>query len=330
MFRIKSIIKACTESPKFDYRMIACLAMSAVAFIGLFYLIFPKFYYRYDFESQLILIISISLILGVLPNLIFSWIDNKGNLYEPENHFVLIIFALLTSIIFGMMSYGLQGIIPSTYLIDTNLINEEQKAFQQRNYQNMAEAKRKLRAIETLYDKAFKNSHMPVQLKETGYSFLNSEDETVYSFAGIEILFKKKTVRIDRGNYQTFYEMELSEGPTKVEVSAVHQILKGYPLPTTNTAQTILSILQQRKAWEIDVPIKQIANDSIKIANKVFTPSLSKYIYDALMGVLGNNTGYFKPFSVHGRIVEILKTLFKFFYVGYFVSFLVKRVSFKD
>lgn len=330
MFRIKSIILACADSSKFDYRMIAIYSLYGAIFLSMFYVVFPKFYYRYDFKSQIFLSLSVYLITFILPNLIFSWLKNKNKLYEPENYFILIVFAVLTSVTFGMMSYGLQGVDSSSYIIDANLINEEHLAFKRKNQKDLTDARKNLQMIEAIYDKGIKNANIPVQLTKSSHNWFTNEYESNYKLGEIKIDFTKKISRVDRGVYVPTFHMELSCDTNKVSILPLHRIISKYPLPQVDAGKTVVAYLEKRKYWEIDVPLKQLLNDSAAIDKKSFNPSINIYIYDALMGVLGNNPGYFKPYSLLGRVIEILKTLFKFFYVSYFVSFLVKRYSLKE
>lgn len=330
MFRLRSIIFACTNFPIFDYAVMGVYTLHLILWIGLFYVIFPGSYYRYDFKSQIILIFSIYLIIFVVPNLIFSWLKNRDKLFEPENYFILVFFTVFTSIIFGMMSYALQGVASYTYLIDNNLIKEEYLGFKNKNQSDLKDARKKLHMIELIYGKAMKTVNMPVHLINSKHNWYSDIYETKYTWGDIEIELSKTISRASRGVYIRTYDMNLIYDTVLVKISPIHRIIQDYPLPETNTATTVITYLNKRKNWEINVPIKQILKDSTLIAQKKFNPALDKYIYDALLGVLGNNTGYFKPYSLYGRAVEILKTLFKFFYLGYFVSFLVKRYSIKE
>ncbi|MEI6949752.1 hypothetical protein V9K67_21375 [Paraflavisolibacter sp. H34] len=296
------------------------------------YVAFPKLLYRSDFLSQIFLVVSIVLVILFLPHMFISWVKKKHLLYEPENYFVLILFAVFTAVIFGVMSFSLQSIDTSTYTIDPVLIEKEQIAYREKNEKSLQEARITLQKVKNVYDYINYHKAQPLQLVEKRAPWYSFTQSYFYRLAQVDIKFSK-TEGSSRGVISIAYYMEFTLGKDQVEIIALEKIIsyKHFPLKLDeNAVPILLSYLEKHMKWIADNQVHQHLGDIANMESKKFSPSIDKYLYDSIMHMLGNSTGYFKPYSFYGRIIEVLKTLFKFFYVSYFVSFLVKRFSIKQ
>lgn len=331
MFRVKKVLQVFfhfSEDSLLNTVTIMLLLTLAMMIVTLF---FPSLLYQYDALNYVYLVFSVATLIILIPRALLVWYQNKSQYYEPENYVILTLFSLSTAFIFGMISFSMQTMMPDTYVIDSVLMNSEKTTLTATNEDNASASKAVIRSCDSIAEKIMTIQDQVVLINKEENLFPEVSTKYNYSLGTIQLQLEDRQVRGDR-SVTTMYFGTVRDSVTEVRFIPLHGVLKSNVVPldlSRDVKPEILEMLRERRQWEVTNVLGQLQEDSLKIHTLQFNPSLLYYFYDSAMAMFGNSPGYFKPYSIQGRVIEILKTVFKYFYLSFLVGFLVKNFSMK-